>query len=122
MMMSVYPNSSAVKSLSCSSSVSITWINFVCTWMKPAMSPVTERALCVFNSGLRRKEASALLASVQSLVLVLAQSTDGCAWFAQLVVLASQHKPPTSYDCAYLAHGITTGLCPTDAAENDKHL
>ena len=86
------------------------------------MSPVSEWALCILHSGLRRKEASALLASVQSLVLMLAQSTDGCAWFAQLIVLASDHEPPTSYDCAYLAHGITTGLCPTEAAENDKHL
>ena len=86
------------------------------------MSPVSEWALRIFDSGLRRKKASALLASVQSLVLMLAQSTDGCAWFAQLIVLASDHEPPTSYDCAYLAHGITTGLCPTEAAENDKHL
>ena len=86
------------------------------------MSPVSEWALSIFDSGLRRKEASALLASVQSLVLMLAQSTDGCAWFAQLIVLASDHEPPSSYDCSYLAHGITTGLCPTEAAENDKHL
>ena len=86
------------------------------------MSPVTERALCIFDSGLRRKEAAALLARVKSLVLVLAQGTDGCAWFAQLSVLASEHVPPTLNDCAYACHGITTGLCPTEAAENDKHL
>jgi len=52
------------------------------------MSPVSEWALCIFNSGLRRKEAAALLARVESLVLMLAQSADGCAWFAQLGVLA----------------------------------
>ena len=86
------------------------------------MSPISEWALCVLHSGLRRKEAAALLASVESLVLVLAQSADGCAWFAQLGVLAEYQVPPSLYDCTYLAHGITTGLCPTEAAENDKHL
>jgi hypothetical protein len=53
---------------------------------------------------------------------VLAQGTDGRSWFAQLGVLASEHVPPTLNDCAYACHGITTGLCPTEAAENDKHL
>jgi len=42
------------------------------TRMKPAMSPISEWALCVFDSGLRWKEAAALLAGVESLVLVLA--------------------------------------------------
>ncbi len=59
---SVYPISSAVSSCSCSSSVSMTWINFVRTWMKPAMSPVSEWALSIFDSGLRRKEAAACIA------------------------------------------------------------
>ena len=86
------------------------------------MSPVSEWALCIFHPGLRRKEAAALLAGVESLVLMLAQSTDGRACLAQLSVLAEQQVPPTLNDCAYLAHGITTGLCPTEAAENDKHL
>ena len=61
-MMSVYPISSAVNSCSCSSSVSMNWINFVRTRMKPAMSPVSERALCILHSGLRRKEAAARIA------------------------------------------------------------
>ena len=61
-MMSVYPNSSVVSSCSCSSSVSITWINFVRTWMKPAMSPVSKWALRIFDSGLSRKEAAASIA------------------------------------------------------------
>jgi hypothetical protein len=53
---------------------------------------------------------------------MLAQRTDGRACLADVVVLASQHEPPTLDDCSELAHGITTGLCPTEAAENDKHL
>ena len=52
--------------------------------MKPAMSPVTEWTFCIFYSGLRRKEAAALLTGVESLVLMLAQSTDGHARFAEL--------------------------------------
>ena len=86
------------------------------------MSPVSERALRIFDSGLRRKEAAALLARVQSLVLMLAQSADGTACLADFVVPASEHEPPTFDDCSNLAHGITTGLSPTEAAENDKHL
>jgi hypothetical protein len=53
---------------------------------------------------------------------VLAKRTDGTACLAQLVVLASQHVPPTLDDCSELAHGITTGLSPTETAENDKHV
>ena len=86
------------------------------------MSPVSEWALRILHSGLRRKEAAALLAGVEPLVLMLAQRTDGRACLAQLVVLASQHVPPTLDDCSELAHGITTGLSPTETAENDKHL
>ncbi len=78
--------------------------------MKPAMSPVSEWALSIFDSGLRRKEAAALLASVQSLVLMLAELADGSAWFADFVVLASEHEPPTFDYRAQLVHGITTGL------------
>ena len=52
--------------------------------MKPAMSPVSEWALRIFDSGLRRKEAAALLAGVESLVLVLTQIADGSAWLANL--------------------------------------
>jgi len=52
------------------------------------MSPVSERALRILHSGLRRQEAAALLAGVKSLVLVLAQRTDGTACLAQLSVLA----------------------------------
>ena len=86
------------------------------------MSPVFKRALRILYSGLRRKEAAALLAGVKPLVLMLAQRTDGRACLAQLVVLASQHVPPTLDDCSELVHGITTGLCPIEAAENDKHV
>ena len=86
------------------------------------MSPVSERALRIFDSGLRRKEAAALLARVKSLVLMLAQRADGRACLADFVVLASEHEPPTLDNCSNLAHGITTGLCPIEAAENDKHL
>ena len=86
------------------------------------MSPVSERALRILHSRLRRKEATTLLAGVKSLVLVLAQGTDGRAWFAQLVVLASKQMPPPLDDCADASHGITTGLSPTETAENDKHL
>jgi hypothetical protein len=56
--------------------------------MKPAISPVAEWALCIFDSGLRRQEAAAFLAGVKPLVLVLAKRTDGSARFAQLSVLA----------------------------------
>ena len=52
--------------------------------MKPAMSPVSEWALCILNSGLRRQEAAALLAGVKPLVLMLAKRTDSTAWFAHL--------------------------------------
>ena len=92
--------------------------------MKPAISPVSERALRILHSGLRRKEAAALLAGVKSLVLMLAQSADGRAWFAHLSLrlVARQVKPPTFDDCAYACHGIRIGLRPMDAAENDKHL
>ena len=86
------------------------------------MSPVSKWALRILHSGLRRQEAATLLAGVKSLVLMLAQGTDGSARFAELVVAAHQHEPPTFNDCSYLAHGITTGLSPTETAENDKHL
>jgi len=86
------------------------------------MSPVSEWAFRIFDSRLRRKEAAALLAGVKSLVLMLTQLADGSAWFADFVVLALEHEPPTFDDCSELAHGITTGLCPTEAAENDKHV
>jgi hypothetical protein len=56
--------------------------------MKPAMSPVSEWALCIFYSGLRRKEAAAFLAGVKPLVLMLTQLADGSACLAQLSVLA----------------------------------
>ena len=52
--------------------------------MKPAMSPVSEWALRIFDSGLRRKEAAALLAGVKPLVLMLTQIADGSAWLAHL--------------------------------------
>jgi hypothetical protein len=68
--------------------------------MKPLMSPIFKRALRILNSGLRRQEATALLAGVKPLVLVLAQRTDGRACLAQLIVLASQHKPPTLDYCS----------------------
>jgi hypothetical protein len=102
--------------------VSMNWINFVCTWMKPLMSPIFKRALRILHSGLRRKEAAALLARVEHLVLMLAQRADGTACLADFVVPASEHEPPTLEDCSDAAHGITTGLSPTEAAENDKHL
>ena len=86
------------------------------------MSPISERALSILHSGLRRKEAAALLARVKSLVLVLAQGADVTACLAQLIVPASKHEPPTLDDCADTSHGITTGLSPTETAENDKHL
>ena len=60
--------------------------------MKPAMSPVSKRALCIFDSGLRRKEAAALLTGVESLVLMLAQSTDGHARFAELSLFLIARK------------------------------
>jgi hypothetical protein len=53
---------------------------------------------------------------------MLAQRTDGRARFADFVVLASEHEPPTLEYCANSCHGITTGLSPTETAENDKHL
>jgi hypothetical protein len=92
--------------------------------MKPAMSPVSKWALSILHSGLRRKEAAALLAGVEPLVLMLAQGTDGSARFAELslCLVARQVVPPPFDDCSYLAHGITTGLSPTETAENDKHL
>ena len=86
------------------------------------MSPVSKWALCIFHSGLRRKEAAALLAGVESLILVLAQGADGRTCLAQLIVPASKHEPPTFDDCSDASHGITTGLSPTETAENDKHL
>jgi hypothetical protein len=76
------------------------WISFVCTWMKPAMSPVSKWALRILNSGLRRQEAAALLAGVKPLVLMLAQSADGRAALAELVVLTPKHVPPSLNDCA----------------------
>lgn len=88
------------------------------------MSPVTKWALGILDSGLRRKEASALLARVESLVLVLTQGADGRAWFAdlRLCLIARQVEPPPFDDCTNASHGITTGLSPTETAENDKHL
>ena len=67
--------------------------------MKPLMSPISEWALRILNSGLRRQEAAALLAGVKPLVLMLAQRTDGRAALAELVVLAEQQVPPTFNDC-----------------------
>ena len=88
------------------------------------MSPVSEWALRIFDSRLRRKEAAALLARVESLVLMLAEGADGRAWFAhlRLCLVARQVEPPPFDDCADTSHGITTGLSPTETAENDKHL
>ena len=88
------------------------------------MSPVSERALRILNSGLRRQEAAALLAGVKPLILVLAQRTDSCARFAhlRLCLIARQVVPPPFEDYSDASHGITTGLSPIEAAENDKHL
>ena len=88
------------------------------------MSPVSEWALRIFDSGLRRKEAAALLAGVESLVLMLTQIADGSAWLAhlRLCLVARQVEPPPFDDCSDASHGITTGLSPIEAAENDKHL
>ena len=70
------------------------------------------------------KEAAALLARVESLILMLTEGADGRAWFAHLRLrfVARQVEPPPFYDCADTSHGITTGLSPTETAENDKHL
>ena len=53
---------------------------------------------------------------------MLAQGADGSARFADFIVPASEHKQPTFDNYSNLAHGITTGLSPTETAENDKHL
>ena len=55
---------------------------------------------------------------------MLAQRADGRAWFAHLglCLVAREVEPPTLEDCSDASHGITTGLSPTEAAENDKHL
>ena len=88
------------------------------------MSPIFKRALRILNPGLRRQEAAALLAGVKPLILVLAQRTDCRAWFAHLglCLVARQVEPPPFEYCADACHGITTGLSPIEAAENDKHL
>jgi hypothetical protein len=53
---------------------------------------------------------------------MLTQLADSSAWLADFIVLASEHEPPTFDYRAQLVHGITTGLSPIEAAENDKHL
>ena len=55
---------------------------------------------------------------------MLTQIADGSAWLAhlRLRLVAREVVPPTFDDCSDASHGITTGLSPTETAENDKHL
>lgn len=55
---------------------------------------------------------------------MLTQIADGSAWLThlRLRLVARQVEPPPLDDCSYASHGITTGLSPTETAENDKHL
>lgn len=55
---------------------------------------------------------------------MLAEGADSRAWFAHLCLrlVAREVVPPTFDDCSDAPHGITTGLSPTETAENDKHL
>ena len=55
---------------------------------------------------------------------MLTQIADGSAWLAHLCLrlIARQVVPPPLEYYSDASHGITTGLCPTETAENDKHL
>ena len=55
---------------------------------------------------------------------MLAQRADGRARFAHLglCLVAREVEPPPLEYCANACHGITTGLSPIEAAENDKHV